>query len=198
MSARNLIRVPAFFVLYVAACLTVNVYIYPSKEVDATAQKLIEDIRGEVIREHGQEIEGDAPSKAGDPQGWLFPGSAHADEKETSVTSPAIESLKAALKNRAPRLAPYFDAGAIGEGNDGFVAVRDASTLPMKDRAGLNRLVKEENDDRAALYREVAKELKVEKQDMPRLQESFAREWQKFARPGWWVQTSSGAWEKHK
>ena len=35
----------ALTVSIVAACLTVNVYFYPSEEVDKTAKKIIEDIR---------------------------------------------------------------------------------------------------------------------------------------------------------
>jgi len=129
---------------------------------------------------------------------WNFVGVVHAAGTETSVSNPTIDAIKGKLKKRAPVLNPFFDAGAIGEGKDGLVVVRDISVLPMKDRARINRVVKEENNDRLAMYREVAKELNVEKKDLPRVQESFAREWQKFARPGWWIQTPAGAWEKRR
>lgn len=200
MKARRLFRCSGFLVLTLVACLTVNVYIYPSKEVDETAQKLIEDIRGEVVGENA------APPDAGDvtektkpgAHRWNLIGTAHAAGGETTVSNPAIDALKEKLKNRASQLNPFFDAGAIGEGRDGLVAIRDVSVLPMKDRARVNRIVKEENDDRLAMYREVAGELNVEPKDLPRVQESFAREWQKFARPGWWIQASDGKWARRR
>jgi len=200
MKARRLFRCSGFLVLTLAACLTVNVYIYPSKEVDETAQKLIEDIRGGVVGgDAAPAVPGDSPDRTRPGARWWNPlGTAHAAGGETTVSSPAIDALKLKLKNRAPQLNPFFDAGAIGEGNDGLVAVRDVSVLPMKDRAQVNRIVKEENDDRLAMYREVAKELKVEPKDLPRVQGSFAREWAKFARPGWWVQAPDGKWERRR
>ena len=55
----------------------------------------------------------------------------------------------------------------------------------MKDRATLNRIVNEENEDRKALYKEVAKELGVEDKDLPKVRRSFAEKWQAFAGAGW-------------
>jgi len=204
MKTSRLFRFSVLPAAVAAACLTVNVYIYPSKEVDATAQKLIEDIRGEVLSEKapasGTGEEGrdkaDGNSLWWPPVGFV--GVAHAAGGETTVSSPAIDAIKLKIKNRGAVLNPFFDAGAVGEGRDGLVAVRDISALPMQDRARVNRVVKEENDDRLTLYREVAKELKVEEKDLPKVRESFAREWQRFARPGWWVQTAGGTWERRR
>ena len=188
----------ALTVSIVAACLTVNVYFYPSEEVDKTAKKIIEDIRSggpmpEKEQEGSQKGEGAGGSGS---QGWHLTAVAYAASKETAVSSPAIDALKEKIKKRFDDLEPYFNAGAIGEANDGLVAIRDASVLPMKDRAKLNRIVNEENADRKALYKEVAKELGVEAKDMPKVQRSFAEQWQDFARPGWWIQDANGTWKK--
>jgi uncharacterized protein len=195
MNPRCLSRVAAIACVILAACLTVNVYFYPSKEVDETAKQIIEDIRG-----------GTAPEQQGTPteekpadqtsRTWDLVSAACAAEPETTVSNPAIVSLKAKLKSRSPLLLPYFQAGALGEGNDGIVVIRDISAVSMKDRARLNSLVKEENQDRLALYGEVGKELKVKDSDLPRVQKSFAKEWQKTAGSGWWVQKDAGEWAK--
>ena len=76
------------------------------------------------------------------------------------------------------------------------MAIRDASVLPMKDRANVNRIVNEENADRKVLYELVAKELGVEAKDLPKVQRSFAEKWQEFAGAGWWVQDTAGNWSK--
>ena len=90
---RSLLRISLFLTLLLAACLTVNVYIYPSQKVDETAQKLIEDIRGEVVGE--TDVQGDTgdvqKKKNGDPQGWNFLGIVHAAGQETTVSNPQID-----------------------------------------------------------------------------------------------------------
>ena len=194
MSPRNPYLFAAVVTVALVACLTVNVYFYPSEEVDQTARKIIEDIRGTVMPENDLE---ETPKEEGaGSQGWHLTGVAHAADKETTVSSPAIDSIKEKIKQRFDDLKPYFNAGAIGEANDGLVAIRDASVLPMKDRANLNRIVNEENADRKALYEEVAKELGVEDKDLPKVRRSFADKWQAFAGTGWWVQDVAGNWSK--
>ena len=194
MCPRNPYVFAAVVTIALAACLTVNVYFYPSEEVDQTAKRIIEDIRGTAMPENDLK---EAPKKEGaESQGWHLTGIAHAAGKETTVSSPAIDALKAKIKKRFDALKPYFNAGAIGEGNDGLVAIRDASVLPMKDRANLNRIVKEENGDRQTLYELVAKELGVEAKDLPKVRRSFAEQWQGFARKGWWVQDGAGNWSR--
>jgi uncharacterized protein YdbL (DUF1318 family) len=194
MPTRNPYVFAAAVTVVLAACLTVNVYFYPSEEVDQTARQIIEDIRGAAMPENDLE---EAPKEEGaGSQGWHLTGVAYAAGKETSVSSPAIDSLKEKIRQRFGDLKPFFDAGAIGEANDGLVAIRDASVLPMKDRATLNRLVNEENADRKVLYELVAKELGVETKDLPKVRQSFGEKWQEFAGAGWWVQDAAGNWSK--
>ena len=194
MSPRNPYLCAAVVTVVLAACLTVNVYFYPSEEVDQTAQQIIEDIRGTIMPEN--DLEETPKGEGAGSQGWHLTGVAHAADKETSVSNPAIDAIKKRITQRFDKLKPYFKAGAIGEANDGLVSIRDASILPMKDRATLNRIVNEENADRTALYQEVAKELGVETKDLPKVQQSFAKKWQAFAGAGWWVQDAAGNWSK--
>jgi uncharacterized protein YdbL (DUF1318 family) len=197
MSTRSLLVFAAIATIVIVACLTVNVYFYPSEEVDQTAKQIIEDIRGGALPENEQEeTEKEEGASETELEWWHLTAVAYAAGEETKVSNPAILSLKQKIKERFNDLKPYFKAGAIGEGNDGLVAIRDASVLPMKDRATLNRIVKEENKDRKALYKEVAKELGVEGKDLPKVQKSFAEKWQEFARSGWWIQDEAGNWNK--
>lgn len=195
MPARNPFLFAATVVFALAACLTVNVYFYPSEEVDQTAKRIIEDIRGTALPESEQQNPDELEGGEAGPQGWHLTATAYAAEKETTVSNPAIEALKQKIRDRFDGLKPYFEAGAIGEGNDGMVEIRDASAVPMKDRAKLNRLVNEENADRKALYDEVAEELGVEEKDLPKVQRSFAEKWQEVAQPGWWIEDKAGNWK---
>jgi uncharacterized protein YdbL (DUF1318 family) len=196
MSPKSFLASVTVLAVVLVACLTVNVYFYPSEQVDQTAKDIIDDIRGSGAAPEDQKEKPDEGHGGAGTGGWELVGVAYAAGQETSVSSAAIDSLKQRLKQRSPTLAKYFDAGAIGEGRDGLVVVRDAAAVPMKDRAKLNGLVKDENDDRMALYKEVAKELKVKDKDLPQVQRSFAEQWRETSRKGWWVQDDQGGWYK--
>lgn len=197
MSWRNPFRFVGLMALFLAACLTVNVYFYPAKEVDQTAKKIIEDIRGAAMEEQTEEESTDEGGKNDSrTQGWGLVSPAYAGGQETTVSNLAINAIKSKLKKRSATLAPYFTSGAIGEGNNALVLVRDISVLPMKDRAKLNPIVKEENKDREELYKEVAKELGVKDKDLPQVRKSFAKVWQETALSGWWIQLGNGTWKQ--
>jgi len=196
MSRNSLTRCAGLLALVLGACLTVNVYFYPSKEVDDTAKMIIEDIRGQAL---GPNEGATPPAEKKDDQSsldWGLVAAAHAADPETTVSNPAISAIKAKLKARAAALIPFFQSGAVGEGNNGLVAVKDIVAVSMRDRAKVNSLVKEENQDREALYTEVSKELGVKDKDLPKVRQSFAKEWQKTAGSGWWVQREGGEWVK--
>lgn len=196
MSAKSFLLSVTVLAAVLVACLTVNVYFYPSEQVDQTAREIIEDIRSEALPPEEQNAKPDEEQEGAGTGEWEFLAVVYAGSQETAVSNAAIDSLKRKLKQRSGTLAKYFDAGAIGEGKDGLVAIRDAAAVPMKDRAKLNAVVKDENDDRMALYREVAKELKVKDKDLPQVQKSFAEQWRETARKGWWVQDDQGGWYK--
>ncbi len=95
------------------------------------------------------------------------------------------------MRARHAQLLPYYNAGAIGLTNDGFVAVRDAKAIPLNARNTVNQLVADENRDRAALYREIAA-ANGHPEWAAQIQETFARRWIDRAQPGWYYQASGG------
>ena len=198
MSIKHLPYPVTLFVCLSLACLTVNVYFYPSKKVDDTAMKIAADIRGAAAVEQEQENDSNTDDKTQEPmsQWWHLINVAYATETETTVSNPTITAIKTIIKTRAPSLDPHFKSGAIGEGNNGLIIIRDIAAAPMRARAKLNAIVKEENTDRQELYQEIAKALGVKDQDLPKLQKSFAKEWQKSAAPGWWIQDDTGNWQQ--
>jgi uncharacterized protein len=75
---------------------------------------------------------------------------------DLEVNTPAIAALKASMQARHGQLSSFYGSGAVGLTKDAFVAVKDATAVPLKDRGGLNGLVSAENADRANLYKEIA------------------------------------------
>ena len=124
---------------------------------------------------------------------WLpFAAVAAAD---LEINTPAIVSIKNSMQDRHGQLSAFYASGAVGLTRDGMVAVRDASLVPLAQRQSVNALVAEENKDRVALYKEIARanghpEWEAE------VRSTFAQRWIDKAASGWWVQSPSGAWAK--
>jgi uncharacterized protein YdbL (DUF1318 family) len=120
--------------------------------------------------------------------------SAQAQTAQIDINTPQINAIKSRMASRQREsLNGFFDAGAIGFSNDGLVIVRDRSAVPLSDRRNLESIVKEENRDRAAVYREIAVANGHPEWEND-IQETFAREWASKARGGWYYQDASGAW----
>ena len=99
------------------------------------------------------------------------------------------------MKARNGQLQGAYASGAVGFAKDGNIAVRDAAALPLKDRAAINGLVAQENQDRAALYKEIAKANNHPEWEGD-IRATFAQRFAQKAQQGWYVQDGSGAWVK--
>ncbi|MGA7876607.1 MAG: YdbL family protein [Desulfoferrobacter sp.] len=183
--------IPFMILLGLLSCVTVNIY-FPAEEVRKTAEEIVGEVRGQ--------------SETTGPQSFLFnqlfmlsgffaPSEAHA-QAETAVSNAAIRAVKERLKQRAPQLAPFFDQGVIGEGNNGYVRIIELGSLDMKQKAAVNRLVEAENRDRKQLYQEIVRAMNLDSSQLSRVESIFASEWQQTARPGWKIEKAPGQWVK--
>jgi uncharacterized protein len=175
----------------VVACVTVNVY-FPAKEVDKRAGEIVDDIRKKDL----------SPSPA--PMGpqsslesliayWRNHGQVYA-QKDSGGSSPATQSLKSQIRERFPRLVPFFQKGAIGEGKNGFLEMRETKGLSAAEKNDLKFLVEAENRDRRALYQEVAKSMNISSDHLSKVHRIFAEKWRNSADKGWWIQKEDGLW----
>lgn len=110
------------------------------------------------------------------------------------VNTPAIIAIKASMTARHSQLLPHYISGAVGLTKDGFIAVKDATAVPLKDRGGINSLVADENTDRIKLYKEIAVG-NGHPEWQNDIQNTFAGRWIDKAQAGWHYQ-SGGAWVK--
>jgi uncharacterized protein YdbL (DUF1318 family) len=88
-----------------------------------------------------------------------------------------------------------FDAGAIGFSSNGLITIRDRSAVPLSERRSLESVVADENRDRKAVYREIAVANGHPEWEQD-IQDTFAQEWVRNARRGWFYQDSGGAWKQ--
>jgi len=104
-------------------------------------------------------------------------------------------SLQQSILDLEARIAAYVPDARYKDDVFGLVVVKDASSVSLRDRAKFDQLVKAENADRNALYREIAK-ANGHPEWEPEVREVFAKQWVQQARSGWWVQNASGKWSK--
>ncbi|MCB1949808.1 YdbL family protein [Nitrosomonas sp.] len=118
-----------------------------------------------------------------------MPGFAQAN---LEVNTPAITSIKQRMQSRHAELVEYYNSGAIGLTQDGMITVRDANAVSLAKRQQVNSLVSAENQDRNALYREIARANNHPEWES-KIRSTFGQRWINLARNGWWYQ-SGGRW----
>jgi uncharacterized protein YdbL (DUF1318 family) len=166
--------------LAVFACVTINIY-FPAEQVESVAGEIVDEIRG----------------KKGEPEGesriyengfrfrktfLVFSRSVAWAQEVTTVSNPTIRALKERMKDRFKQMKPFFQNGALKEGDDGYVILADTGGLGLKEQRDLKSMVEAENQDRKSLYQEVAKALKIDPGQVDKIAGIFAEEWQKSLR----------------
>jgi len=192
--------------LLLAACVTINIY-FPAAAAEEAARTIVRDVlqKEEPSRDtKEQPPTGDKGSALPGLQrvGMLvlsfmnaFIPAAEAAQADININTAAIQGIRASIKRRQARLAPFYRSGAIGFDRNGSVSIRDLGAASLGDRNKIKKLVADENKDRSALYREIARanghpEWEAE------VRATFAKVWVEEALSGYWYQDSGGAWKK--
>jgi uncharacterized protein YdbL (DUF1318 family) len=185
--------------LVLAACVTINVY-FPAAAAERAAEQFVGDVLGEPQQDGS--LFDPLPFKE---QNWLvmagmglldvLVADAYAQQASIDINTPQINAIKTRMAERQrSSLNAWFDAGAIGFGNDGFIVIRDRAAVPLNERRNLESVVADENRDRAAVYREIAVANGHPEWEGD-IQQTFAKEWARNARPGWSYQDERGSWQ---
>ncbi len=109
------------------------------------------------------------------------------------INTPGITAIQSSMTQRHGQLAPLYASGGVGLTRDGNVALRDPNAVPLAQRQQANALIAAENQDRAALYREIARANNKPEWEGD-IRNTFAQRWIDKAQAGWHYQNSSGAW----
>ena len=67
--------------------------------------------------------------------------------------------------------------------------------MPLAQRAAVNALISAENQDRAALYREIARANNHPEWEAE-IRNTFGQRWIERAQAGWYFHNAQGAWAK--
>ena len=114
---------------------------------------------------------------------------------DLEVNTPGINAIKQSMQARHAQLAAHYASGAVGLTADGMIALRDAGAVPLAQRQAVNALVAAENQDRNALYAEIAN-ANGHPEWQAEIRNTFAQRWIQRAQRGWWVLTNNGWTQK--
>ena len=189
--------------LFIAACVTINVY-FPSAAAEQAADQIIRGVYGEEGSSETVPTQPPAPASSlrlpGDNAplvigllDWLV-APAHA-AANLNIQSPAITALRTSMESRFPQLKPYYENGSVGMTNGGLVEVRDLNAVSLRDRKTVASLVADENRDRNAMYQEIARANGHPEWETD-IRKTFAGRWISNAPTGWWYQNAAGQWNQ--
>jgi len=194
--------------LLLSACVTINIY-FPAAAAEEAARTIVRDVLqgdeqapGKEQREEGSKDENDQSSLAepgvailvaGHLLEWLVEP-AQASQADININTPAISRLRKSMHDRQRKLAPWYRKGAIGFNESGLVAIRDLKVVPLNERNKVKKLVADENRDRNALYREIARANGHPEWEED-IRKTFARIWIEEAPRGYWYK-KGGSWKK--
>jgi uncharacterized protein YdbL (DUF1318 family) len=111
------------------------------------------------------------------------------------INTPGIAAIQSSMQRRHGELAPLYTGGAVGLTRDGNVALRDPAAVPLAQRAAVNGVIAAENQDRAALYREIARANNHPEWEGD-IRNTFGQRWIDRAQAGWYYQNAAGAWQR--
>ena len=190
---RALITALSLASLMLAACVTINVY-FPAGEVEHAADEVIEDVWKPGEGGGGPGADSWLLTLAAAALDAVIP-SAHAAEMNIDISSPPVRKIRDSMAARHKQLARYYDSGAIGLTRDALIEVRELSVVPLPERNTVRKLVADDNADRQALYREIARANGHPEWEAD-IRQVFAKRWINKKQPGWFYVGPDGQWRK--
>jgi len=192
-------KIPVLGLLLLTACVTINIY-FPAAAAEKAADEIIKDIQSITPEKQAPTPKSELSDRQLSLLHWLDTAmnavisSAQAAEADLAIDSADIRQLRASMEKRFTSLQPLYAAGTIGIKADGFLAVKDAAGVALKDRNQVTKLVAAENADRQKLYQAIAN-ANGHPEWVAQIKATFAARWISNAQPGWWYQ-SSGSWKQ--
>src|SRR5262245_15804831 len=126
-------------ILFLSACVTVNIY-FPAAAVERAAEQIVKETWGGPEQPVKKEEPRSSLMRPTTVAGlFVFVGEASAQEADINVSNPAIRALKDSIKNRSGSIKPFMDRNNVGITRDGLLTVRTTEGLNLKERAEVQR-----------------------------------------------------------
>ena len=193
----------------VISCVTINIY-FPAAAAEKVAEQIVNDVLNSDLPDNSEKTNNPDNSNDNTQNGlnsdsfgtdtliavvnFIIPA-AEAGQANISIDSPKIRSIRKSMEKRQSKLRPYYNSGAVGFTNNGLIASVSNAGLSIKQKSTVKKLISSENNDRKALYTEIANanghpEWKAD------IQKTFSKTWINKISKGWMYQTNSGQWSR--
>lgn len=183
------------------ANITINVY-FPAESVQKAADVIEDRVRGQVLEEPVAPPAEPQESTQALRQGFLLNllcPPAYAAEADLNINTPEIMKYADSRAARFPEVDDLLTRGAVGEGKDGYLKERDLKALgDLKKIAAARKAIQDENADRLALYKAIAKANEIAEDKVAEIGENFALRIREKLRDGQFFQNDKGEWEQKK
>jgi uncharacterized protein YdbL (DUF1318 family) len=198
--------VTAIFFLTIVSCMVVNVNVYfPAKDVEDAYKMLEQEL---MTPEEGKPKE----IPEGKPESSIkfeLVTAAHAEEpalsKKIAEIVKKMPDVVTAYKDIGARLGDLDkmrDSGAVGEGKDGMLAIRDEKLLAPDQKKLIVMLNANRKTIISGMARAIIRINRVPENErnlnqvMPQAVEQFAAHRRDSAKKGWWIQSADGNWTR--
>ena len=185
--------------LLLVSCAVVNVYVtFPQEKIDKAMEGLELQIQPDA-----PSLVVPVPKKQSRWSPWRFlePTPLYAETvitSEVKTTSPVIDEAKTRRIERLFDIQGYKDKKILGESKEGLLDVRSTAGLDGKQVSSLQKTVKEENNDRMTIYREIVQINSMPLVQIKNVQAAAAKANRKLAKDGEWIQNEDGVWQVKK
>lgn len=189
-----------FLLALAAGCATVNVYItFPQEKLEKAAEQIELDLQKDLMLTPPPAAPRGGQGRF-NPLEWLGPAPAYAQtiSSEVKTRSPLIEEIMKRRRERLSDLQVFKDKGTLGENREGLLDTRSSTGLDRETRLKQEKLVREENQDRLSMYREIVKINSMPSEELKNVQAAFAKIQRKIAQVGEWIQDEDGTWVQKK
>jgi uncharacterized protein YdbL (DUF1318 family) len=112
------------------------------------------------------------------------------------ISNPAIRQIIKSRSTRISNITRHKASGVLGENNKALLEVRNLAALALRDRAAVQKLVREENADRQRMFKEIAAATGTNLSQLPQIQATYAATLRAKAKKGEWTQQSNGQWKQ--
>jgi len=215
----RLVLTAGLLALVLAACVTINVY-FPEAAAREAATEFISGVLSDPAAEMIDSSSTDNSASGGSAMLWpetsvptahshehsvrpllalmnlLIPAAQAQQNINIDINTAAIQTIQQRMRERQQNvLKAYYEAGAIGLDNNGLVQIRDRSAVGLSERTAMQQAVNADNQDRNAVYREIAvANGHPEWEDD--IRSIFAERWIELAPSGWYYRDSNGNWRQ--
>jgi uncharacterized protein YdbL (DUF1318 family) len=170
--------------LLLISCVTINVY-FPAAAAEQAADQIINKVWNDKT----------STTDSSNDKTFKQNNNVNPNAINLEISSPTSIALQTKMIERHKKLKKYYNNGAIGLTNHGFIMLHSPMKVALKKRNHVNKLVEAENKDRLQLYAEIAL-INAHPEWVDNIRTIFASRWIKRALPGWRYQNSKGEWQR--